>query len=59
MDAVQQHLLDLYRAAQRGEPAPPPPGRDDRRTVRALWDRLRFARRPRACPRTPRTASGG
>ncbi|MGW1793743.1 hypothetical protein ACWCO0_29735 [Streptomyces tubercidicus] len=26
MNATQQHLLDTYRAAQRGEAAPPAPG---------------------------------
>ncbi|WP_079137843.1 hypothetical protein [Streptomyces sp. PTY087I2] len=37
MDAIQQHLLDTYRAAQRSEPAPPPPGRHDRAVLRALY----------------------
>ncbi|QLH22620.1 hypothetical protein [Streptomyces sp. Rer75] len=36
MSVTQQYALDLYRAAQRGEPAPPAPGRDDWRTLRAL-----------------------
>ncbi|WP_329220411.1 hypothetical protein [Streptomyces microflavus] len=37
MDAMQQHMLDTYRAACLGEPAPPPPGRHDRRTLRDLY----------------------
>ncbi|MFD4017661.1 hypothetical protein [Streptomyces sindenensis] len=37
MDAIQQHLLDTYRAAQRSEPAPPPPGRHDRAVLRDLY----------------------
>ncbi|MEU8824407.1 hypothetical protein [Streptomyces sp. NPDC048636] len=36
MTLTQQYALDLYRAARRGEPAPPAPGRDDWRTVREL-----------------------
>ncbi|ARZ68671.1 hypothetical protein M1P56_31915 [Streptomyces sp. HU2014] len=41
MDATQQHLLDLYRAAQHGDPAPPAPGTGERalaREVRTWWD---------------------
>nr|MDT0526709.1 hypothetical protein [Streptomyces sp. DSM 41633] len=30
-------LLDTYRAARLGEPAPPPPGRHDRTTLRDLY----------------------
>ncbi|WP_432152126.1 hypothetical protein [Streptomyces sp. bgisy029] len=37
MDAIQQHLLDTYRAARLNEPAPPPPGRHDRTTLRDLY----------------------
>ncbi|MFD5198730.1 hypothetical protein ACFWM7_00880 [Streptomyces sp. NPDC058375] len=37
MDAMQQHMLDTYRAAQLSEPAPPPPGRHDRSVLRALY----------------------
>lgn len=37
MDAIQQHMLDTYRTARLGEPAPPPPGRHDRRTLRDLY----------------------
>ncbi|MBL1095249.1 hypothetical protein [Streptomyces coffeae] len=36
MTITQQYALDLYRAAQRGEPAPPAPGRNDWRTLREL-----------------------
>lgn len=41
MDATQQHLLDLYRAAQHQDPAPPAPGTGERalaREVRTWWD---------------------
>ncbi|WP_103530471.1 hypothetical protein [Streptomyces sp. SM11] len=37
MDAIQQHLLDTYRAARLSEPAPPPPGRHDRSVLRDLY----------------------
>lgn len=36
MSVTQQYALDLYRAAQRGEPAPPAPGHGDWRALRAL-----------------------
>ncbi|CAM5713116.1 hypothetical protein SBADM41S_01780 [Streptomyces badius] len=36
MDAIQQHMLDTYRAAAVG-PAPPPPGRHDRSVLRDLY----------------------
>ncbi|MCX4519149.1 hypothetical protein OG402_16240 [Streptomyces anulatus] len=37
MDAIQQHMLDTYRAARLAEPAPPPPGRHDRSVLRDLY----------------------
>ncbi|MFK0293101.1 hypothetical protein ACIQU6_21845 [Streptomyces sp. NPDC090442] len=42
MDAMQQHLLDSYRAAQRGEVAPPAPDAAAVRTAREirLWRRF-------------------
>ncbi|WP_185994129.1 hypothetical protein [Streptomyces benahoarensis] len=42
MNANQQHLLDAYRAAQRGEAPPVQPGTDIVRTVREvlLWRRF-------------------
>ncbi|WP_326810985.1 hypothetical protein OIE62_23765 [Streptomyces scopuliridis] len=42
MDAIQQHMLDSYRAARRGERAPPPPGRYDRETLRTIREYRRF-----------------
>ncbi|GAA1089381.1 MULTISPECIES: hypothetical protein [Streptomyces violaceusniger group] len=36
MSLTEQYALDLYRAAQRGEPAPPAPGPHDWRTLREL-----------------------
>ncbi|WP_380282779.1 hypothetical protein [Kitasatospora purpeofusca] len=43
MDALQQHLLDSYRAARRAEPAPPVPGAHDVAALRAARDHRRFA----------------
>ncbi|MFF1476550.1 hypothetical protein ACFVYD_03000 [Streptomyces sp. NPDC058301] len=42
MDAIQQHMLDTYRAARLQEPAPPLPGTHDVRTLRELRDYRRF-----------------
>ncbi|GAA2687270.1 hypothetical protein [Streptomyces lunalinharesii] len=42
MDTMQQHLLDSYRAAQRGEAAPPAPGEATVRTVREIRQWRRF-----------------
>ncbi|MFF3542215.1 hypothetical protein ACFYXD_10190 [Streptomyces platensis] len=42
MNAGQQHLLDLYRAAQRGEAAPPAPGTHTVRTAREIRQWFRF-----------------
>lgn len=39
---MQQHLLDSYRAAQRGEAAPPAPGEATVRTVREIRQWRRF-----------------
>ncbi|MFE3899583.1 hypothetical protein ACFXPY_04225 [Streptomyces sp. NPDC059153] len=47
MDAIQQHMIDSYRAAQRWEAPPPPPGRHDGSVLRAIrdhWRRTRPAR---------------
>ncbi|MER7517334.1 hypothetical protein [Streptomyces sp. NPDC126499] len=41
MDALQGHLLDSYRAARTGQPAPPAPGTHDLAVVRALLARVR------------------
>ncbi|MEU5810104.1 MULTISPECIES: hypothetical protein [unclassified Streptomyces] len=35
MTAIEQYLIDTYRASQQGAPMPPPPGRDDVAVVRA------------------------
>ncbi|MFJ6788957.1 hypothetical protein [Streptomyces angustmyceticus] len=42
MNAAQQHLLDSYRAAQRGEAAPPAPGVHTVRTAREIRQWRRF-----------------
>ncbi|MDX3228248.1 hypothetical protein [Streptomyces sp. ME19-01-6] len=36
MSLTEQYALDLYRAARRGEPAPPAPRPGDWRTIREL-----------------------
>ncbi|MFJ9210909.1 hypothetical protein [Streptomyces sp. NPDC102264] len=53
MDALQQHLLDSYRAARRGEQAPPPPGRYDRETLRTIREYRRLRPKPEPEPRPP------
>ncbi|MFJ4775609.1 hypothetical protein [Streptomyces sp. NPDC088762] len=35
MTAIEQYLVDTYRAAQLATPVPPPPGRDDVAVLRA------------------------
>ncbi|MFG2562463.1 hypothetical protein [Streptomyces sp. NPDC048496] len=42
MDAMQQHMIDSYRAAQHGEAPPPLPGRHDWEVVREARDARRF-----------------
>ncbi|MEV7233616.1 hypothetical protein AB0N06_06405 [Streptomyces sp. NPDC051020] len=42
MDAIQQHMIDSYRAAQHGEAPPPLPGRHDWEVVRQARDARRF-----------------
>ncbi|MFK3730090.1 hypothetical protein ACI2LJ_07500 [Streptomyces sp. NPDC088090] len=54
MDALQQHLFDSYRAARRGEPAPPAPGTHDAAVLREVRDRRRFERVVAGRPATGR-----
>ncbi|MGW7469506.1 hypothetical protein ACWGJT_33785 [Streptomyces xantholiticus] len=42
MNAMQQHMIDVYRAAQRGDIPPPRPGDLDLRTIREAWTYRRF-----------------
>ncbi|MEU3372179.1 hypothetical protein ACFYM2_22910 [Streptomyces sp. NPDC006711] len=42
MDATQQHMIDAYRAARLGEPAPPLPGTHDVAVLKELRDYRRF-----------------
>ncbi|WP_434594329.1 hypothetical protein [Streptomyces sp. A5-4] len=42
MNATQQHMLDVYRAAQLGTTAPPAPGRHDWQAIREVRDYGRF-----------------
>ncbi|GHJ97061.1 hypothetical protein SNE510_65800 [Streptomyces sp. NE5-10] len=54
MDALQQHLFDSYRAARRGESAPPAPGTHDVAVLRELRDHRRFERVVAGRPATGR-----
>lgn len=54
MSITQYHLLDVYRARQLGEPAPPAPGAHDWQVVREWRDHRRF----RAAVATGRPAHG-
>ncbi|MGW4687793.1 hypothetical protein ACWEPM_23245 [Streptomyces sp. NPDC004244] len=42
MTAIEQYLIDTYRASQQGAPMPPPPGRDDVAVVRAARNYEQF-----------------
>ncbi|MFD9454598.1 hypothetical protein ACFWBC_16140 [Streptomyces sp. NPDC059985] len=42
MSAIEQYLIDTYRAAQHHTPMPPPPGRDDIEVLRALHTEAQF-----------------
>lgn len=42
MSAIEQYLIDTYRAAQHGTPPPPPPGRDDVSVLRAVRTHVQF-----------------
>ncbi|MCS0639046.1 hypothetical protein NX801_26045 [Streptomyces sp. LP05-1] len=64
MNATQQHMIDLYRAAQRGETPPPPPGQGDLAALRSVREYRRFRRvlagRPAGpSARRPGTAGSG
>ncbi|QLE73299.1 hypothetical protein FGW37_18435 [Streptomyces rectiverticillatus] len=59
MNAAQQHMLDLYRAAQHGEPAPPAPGAGDVEAYRAFrtWRAFRAVVDERVAARRARRAA--
>ncbi|MFF3019846.1 hypothetical protein [Streptomyces sp. NPDC057939] len=42
MTAIEQYLIDTYRASQHRTPMPPPPGRDDVAALRALHTEAQF-----------------
>ncbi|MEU4355616.1 hypothetical protein [Streptomyces virginiae] len=42
MTAIEQYLIDTYRASQHGERMPPPPGRDDVAVVRSAHSYQQF-----------------
>ncbi|MGW1767947.1 hypothetical protein ACWCQL_28375 [Streptomyces sp. NPDC002073] len=42
MSAIEQYLIDTYRASQHQQPMPPPPGRDDVAVLRAVRTYGRF-----------------
>ncbi|MFE3328307.1 hypothetical protein [Streptomyces sp. NPDC059176] len=53
MDAIQQHMIDAYRAAQHGELAPPLPGRHDLSVLKPVREHQRFVRVLDGCPVRP------
>ncbi|WP_406137561.1 hypothetical protein [Streptomyces sp. NBC_01089] len=58
MNANQQHMFDAYRAVQRGEAAPPLPGRHDWEAIGELRDHLRTGRPDRRRRRQERSRNG-
>ncbi|MFF4324809.1 hypothetical protein [Streptomyces sp. NPDC001568] len=58
MTAIEQYLIDTYRAAQHHTPMPPPPGRDDIATLRALHTEARSRAAPSGRPTTRSGGSG-
>ncbi|KIF01111.1 hypothetical protein PL81_37390 [Streptomyces sp. RSD-27] len=42
MTAIEQYLLDTYRATRHGTPVPPPPGRDDVAALRSIRTAAQF-----------------
>ncbi|MEV7724327.1 hypothetical protein ACIRP0_24315 [Streptomyces sp. NPDC101733] len=52
MTAIEQYLVDTYRAAQHGTPPPPPPGRDDLAVLRAARTGAQFRAVLDGCPAT-------
>ncbi|RLV79986.1 hypothetical protein D3C57_116415 [Streptomyces rapamycinicus NRRL 5491] len=59
MSLTEQYALDLYRAAQRGEPAPPAPGPHDWRTLRELREYRDFRAVTAGRPARRRGRHGG
>ncbi|MGW7055665.1 hypothetical protein [Streptomyces sp. NPDC054887] len=53
MNAIQQHMIDVHRAARLATPPPPAPGRHDWQAVREVREYRRF--RAVAEGRPPRT----
>ncbi|QGV79268.1 hypothetical protein [Streptomyces ficellus] len=58
MNALHQHMIDLYRAARLGEAPPPPPGRDDVAVLREARDRHRDGPGPAGRPGDGSTGCG-
>ncbi|MFE5542083.1 hypothetical protein [Streptomyces sp. NPDC056492] len=42
MTAIEQYLIDTWRASQQGAPMPPPPGRDDVAVLRSARTYAQF-----------------
>ncbi|MFD5507051.1 hypothetical protein [Streptomyces sp. NPDC059761] len=42
MTAIEQYLIDTYRASQLGEPMPPPPGQGDVAVLRSARTYAQF-----------------
>ncbi|GHF29557.1 hypothetical protein [Streptomyces morookaense] len=56
MNAIQQHMLDLHRAARHQQPAPPAPGTGEAQALREIrtWWRFRAVVDERAAARSAR-----
>ncbi|MFJ8166093.1 hypothetical protein ACIRBY_34955 [Streptomyces sp. NPDC096136] len=52
MTAIEQYLLDTYRATRHGTPVPPPPGRDDVAALRAIRTAAQFEAAVSGAPTT-------
>ncbi|MCX5405488.1 hypothetical protein OHA37_16530 [Streptomyces sp. NBC_00335] len=50
MTAIEQYLVDTYRASQHGTPMPPPPGRDDVAVLRGARAYGQFRAVPDGAP---------
>ncbi|MFJ8214570.1 hypothetical protein [Streptomyces sp. NPDC096033] len=52
MTAIEQYLIDTYRASQHGTPMPPPPGRDDLAVLRSVRTAAQFEAAVAGAPTT-------
>ncbi|MFH7596597.1 hypothetical protein WDV06_16060 [Streptomyces racemochromogenes] len=52
MTALEQYLIDTWRASQHGTPPPPPPGRDDLAALRSIRTAAQFEAAVSGAPAT-------